>query len=185
MGLDARVRYTKAVIQESLIALLREKPLNKITVKELCQRAEINRATFYKYYADIFDLLEKLEEGFLTELRNVVNASGGQNVTQTLTAILRELQMNWEIYQVLFSENGDRTFSNRVFRVCWVEYAAFRPCSDLPEPQRSWLYCFAAQGSSGVLNCWVRGGMREPPEEAAAFIETLITNAREAVGIRR
>ena len=40
----------------------RHKPVNKITVKEICERAELNRATFYAHYSDCFDLLESIEE---------------------------------------------------------------------------------------------------------------------------
>jgi len=49
MKTDARTRYTLKVIEKSLITLLKEKPMNKITVKELCELAEINRATFYTH----------------------------------------------------------------------------------------------------------------------------------------
>lgn len=61
MKTDARVRYTRMRIREAFLACLAEKPVSKITVKELCDMAEINRATFYKHYADPFDLLDKLE----------------------------------------------------------------------------------------------------------------------------
>ena len=43
---DARVRYTKMVVKESLMELLRVKPVAKVTVTEICERAGINRATF-------------------------------------------------------------------------------------------------------------------------------------------
>ena len=59
---DARVRYTKRVLEKSLLALLKEKPINKITVKEVCELAELNRATFYTHYSDCFALLEKIEK---------------------------------------------------------------------------------------------------------------------------
>lgn len=69
MGSDARVRYTKHAIRTSLIQLLRKKPLNRVTVKELCELSEINRATFYKHYRDAYDLLDQLEKTFLEDLR--------------------------------------------------------------------------------------------------------------------
>ena len=46
---DLRVRYTQKVIQEAFWKILKEKPLAKITVKEICDLAEINRGTFYKH----------------------------------------------------------------------------------------------------------------------------------------
>ena len=66
---DARVRYTRMVIEDCFLALLQEKPVSKVTVTELCQMAQINRATFYKHYLDIPDLLEKTEEKLLDQIR--------------------------------------------------------------------------------------------------------------------
>lgn len=75
MGLDARIRYTKMVIKDAFIALLKEKPVNKVTVKEICGLAEINRATFYKYYSDPFDLLDKIESEMLSQLQSSLKTS--------------------------------------------------------------------------------------------------------------
>lgn len=64
---DARVRYTKMVIRNSLLELLRIKPIAKITVTEICERADINRATFYAHYSDPSDLLHSLEAEVIEE----------------------------------------------------------------------------------------------------------------------
>lgn len=45
MKTDARVKYTKMVLKKALLELMQSKPINKITVKEVCARAELNRAT--------------------------------------------------------------------------------------------------------------------------------------------
>ena len=62
MGYDARVRYTKRIIQESIIKLIQEKPFHRINLTEVCRIAEINRTTFYKYYHDIYDWKEQFEQ---------------------------------------------------------------------------------------------------------------------------
>jgi len=49
-NLDNRVRYTKTVLQQALLKLLQTKHIDKITIKELCQEAKINRGTFYLHY---------------------------------------------------------------------------------------------------------------------------------------
>ena len=67
--LDRRVRYTKMVIRESFIALLKEKPIAKITVKEICTGADINRATFYAHYADPYALLHEIEESLIHDVQ--------------------------------------------------------------------------------------------------------------------
>ena len=62
MKTDARVKYTKMVLKKALLELMQHKPVNKITVKEICEQAELNRATFYAHYSDCVDLLESIEE---------------------------------------------------------------------------------------------------------------------------
>ncbi len=49
MKQDARVRYTQKVLKEVLLQLLEQKPVNRITVKEVCERAGLNRTTFYTH----------------------------------------------------------------------------------------------------------------------------------------
>ncbi len=58
---NRKVRYTKRVIRESLRELLAEKPLSRITVKELVEQADINRSTFYAHYETLPALIEEIE----------------------------------------------------------------------------------------------------------------------------
>ena len=70
MKTDARVKYTRMVLKKALLELMQRKPINKITVKEVCERAELNRETFYAHYSVCFDLLESIEEDLLEAFRN-------------------------------------------------------------------------------------------------------------------
>ncbi len=54
---DLRVIKTKKILFSSLMDLLEEKSIDSITVREICQRAMINRMTFYKHYSDKYALL--------------------------------------------------------------------------------------------------------------------------------
>ena len=74
MKTDARVRYTRKIIQETFLDLLKDKPISKITVKEICDKAEINRGTFYKHYQDCYDLLEKIEAEGIQEFEKMLAA---------------------------------------------------------------------------------------------------------------
>ena len=51
--MDRRVKYTKKVIKDTFLSLLEEKDITNISVKELCEVADVNRGTFYRYYEDI------------------------------------------------------------------------------------------------------------------------------------
>lgn len=59
--MDLRVIKTRKAIKEAYLALRKKYPLEKIKVKDICEMALINKTTFYKYYMDIFDLAEELE----------------------------------------------------------------------------------------------------------------------------
>ena len=178
MGSDARVRYTKMAIKNSLMTLLKEKPLNKITVKELCQLSEINRATFYKYYCDVFDLVKKLEQDFLDELTNHIQGNPQRNFRETFKAILVNLKADGELYQTLFSDNGDKAFPNRILSLGYENSLMEQDerFGSLTTTQRKWLYYFVAQGCCGILEQWLSNGLTEPIDEVADFADGLLQN---------
>ena len=64
---DIRTVVTRRLIRDAFLHFLRKKPLNEITVREVCTEAGINRSTFYKYYRDCFDLLDRIIEEELEE----------------------------------------------------------------------------------------------------------------------
>ena len=57
-----RTRYTRLAMQDALVELLQDQPLGSITVKALCERADVNRSTFYAHYTSIEDLLHDIED---------------------------------------------------------------------------------------------------------------------------
>lgn len=183
MGLDARVRYTKMVIQQNFVTLLKQKPLNKITVKEICERAEINRATFYKYYADPYDLLGKMEEQLLSELQSVMQDSLKEGPKVTLLRILEKMKEDGELYIALFSEYGDTSFPMKIFRRSYKESEVIiqKEFPDLGEVQRVWVYAYIAQGCSGILNYWISHGLKESAKEVSEFISRLITSTLKSL----
>lgn len=168
---DARVRYTRMVIENSFVQLLKEKPLSRITVTELCQRAQINRATFYKHYLDVPDLMDKIENQLLDQLKQ-----GFENkdflVKQFMPDMFRAMQRDGERLMVLASDNGDPNLMTRSFQVC---YESVYPHLEtilppMEEDTRRMLYNFLAYGCGGMLRSWVQSGMTRSPEEMAALI---------------
>ena len=81
MKTDARVKYTRMVIQQTFLELLQKKPISKITVTEICEIAGINRATFYKHYMDPYDLLEQFENEAIQGLLSMMEGSSARVFT--------------------------------------------------------------------------------------------------------
>lgn len=65
---DRRIRKTKEAIKYALIDLLKHKTLEKITIKDITESADINRGTFYLHYLDKYDLLEQIEDEYIERL---------------------------------------------------------------------------------------------------------------------
>ena len=66
------VKKTKKAFADSFVALSKDKQLNKITVKEVCEKAELSRNAFYFHYKDINDLVDDIENSVIAELEKIL-----------------------------------------------------------------------------------------------------------------
>lgn len=170
-SIDARVRYTRMIIEQSFLELLKQKPVSKITVTELCEKAQINRATFYKHYLDVPDLMEKLEEQLFDEIRSAFGAEEVE-LKPFLLKMLCYTSKEREKYMALGGEHGDPNLMTKTFMVCYESaYPIVRQnMPGMRESERQMLYHFLSQGAGGVLTWWIKDGMKEAPENVAQFI---------------
>lgn len=114
---DLRVIKTLDSIDKSLLENLKKTPFNKITVEALCERARINRTTFYKHYKDKYDLLDKFLARILEEFKinndvAFVDASP-ENITEDKYRgpFMRSLDFiisRKEIYDIIWTAQIDR-----------------------------------------------------------------------------
>ena len=79
---NRRVRMTKRCMKDALLELLDKMPLNKVSVTDICNTADVNRSTFYAYYNDIEALLSEIETEALAQYRPRRNRLRGQPVEQ-------------------------------------------------------------------------------------------------------
>ena len=70
---DRRIVKTRRALREALLDLIEEKGLDRVTVKELCERANLNRGTFYLHYRDVYDLLEQYTDDVLAGFQDIVS----------------------------------------------------------------------------------------------------------------
>ena len=176
MKSDRRVRYTRMVLKQALLSLMLERPITRITVTEICERAEVNRATFYAHYADPYDLLARIEnELFESIRRSIAGGLSSGSLRRILTDISSSIRENGALCRVIFSEYGDREFLERVLNIARVEsmalWRSIVPHAGERELER--MYAFFSQGSAAVIRGWVLSGMQDAPEEIAAFLERI------------
>ena len=175
MKTDARVRYTLMRIEEAFFTLLKKKPINRITVRELCDMAEINRATFYTHYTDVYGLMETLEEQTLAKIREYATAELEQS-GNLLEGLLRGMVTNNSNATLLTSENCDPNFSRRATALL---YDLYRPvlASQLPHltpRELEEVYRFICGGCSGIMALWFEEECTTPPKIVAERIHIMV-----------
>lgn len=179
---DARVRYTRMVIEDSFLELLKEKPMAKITVTELCQKAQINRATFYKHYLDVPDLMEKIEENLFSAIRTFFEGEAIK-MKPFMVKMMQYTKDNRERFMALGGENGDPNLMTKTFLVCYESAYPLvaQNTPNLKENERQMLYYFISHGSGALLTWWIRNGMQETPEEVAEIALSLCSITADGV----
>lgn len=175
--MDRRIKYTKKVIRDTFINLLLEKDIKKITVSEICQLSDINRATFYRYYLDVYDLLDKIEEEFVNELKNAIptNNENYYSVSSFSKELLNVFLSNKELVKILFNTNNNVYFLNDILELAY-DKCRQKWQTDLPnvsEEDIEYASVFIFNGALGVVNYWVKNDFDKDVDEVAEIIERL------------
>ena len=177
---DRRVRRTKKPLTQALTQLLQEKQINEITVKELTDLADMNRGTFYLYYKDMFDMLEKIEDGMFEALDAIVSPHEHDDVSQQTKPILLDLfrfiEDNQEMCRVLLSPHGDMNFLHRLNEVvrekCLKAWPNIR--KEKGEADFDYHYSFVVFGCAGIIRAWVNRNCSESAEKMAEMAYGMI-----------
>ena len=172
--MDRRTKYTQKVIKETFINLLEQKELTKITVSEICEIADINRATFYRYYLDVYDLLSKIQKEIEEELRNSYHPKSETDNTVS-KALLEVMLKNKKLVKVLFDTNDNIFFLNTILEVAY-EKCKEKWKSDLPElsdEDIEYASVFIFNGALGVVNFWVKNDFDKDIDEISNIIESI------------
>ena len=177
---DRRVRRTKKLMTQALTQLLQEKQINEITVKELTDLADMNRGTFYLYYKDMFDMLEKIEDGMFEALDAIVSLHEHDDMSQQTKPILLDLfrfiQDNQEMCRVLLSPHGDMNFLHRLNEVvrekCLKAWPNIR--KEKGEADFDYHYSFVVFGCAGIIRAWVNRNCSESAEKMAEMAYGMI-----------
>ena len=175
---NQRTRLTKRLLREGLLELLRDKPVEHITVKELCELAELNRSTFYAYYNDVPALYQEmggeLAQALLEHIR-AMNQEGGVD-TAPMLAYIRD---NRERFRLLVYRDEYLNANQPVQRQIIEGYFGLAPELTLPcaPEEREDILQYLYMGGTGIIHRWVQNGCALPPEQVAGLIDALIQRA--------
>ena len=174
---ESKYFNTSLLMDEALLQLLEKKDFAFISVKEICQKAGVNRSTFYLHYENTNDLLEetivRLNERFVSSFpMDLINTFKGRILTskEFLTPYLNFVNENKRVYK-LIHRKPNLFSADKAFKKMYKDI--FDPALDtfnVDEKEKKYVFEFYTKGSLGIIQKWVE----EDCKDDIDFIVNLI-----------
>lgn len=159
----------EAIVRAAFEAMLMGgKQISKITVREICEIAHINRSTFYAHYLDVYDLFERVELHMAEMCRESImsNVSGGfRGMMEGMFRFVLEYK---EFYQLYFSEPGRASHILELMTAPFQEQVRGVKSADMGfglEGEADYHFSFYTAGVTSMLALWLQGNCKETPEQ--------------------
>ena len=150
--MNRRVQMTKQLIRRSLFELLEQKPINKITISELCKKADLNRSTFYKYYG-INSLLAHEPD------------------TNNLILLLEFLKRHKNEIKIFFAGDLDGEIVKRILSLQSILSRIQEIC---PKDNYKYIENYILFGSIATIRDWLDNGCQESSESISLAITKIV-----------
>ncbi len=175
-----RVQTTKKMLRDALMAFLSEKPLRSVTVKALCERAQINRGTFYAHYTDVYDLMAQIEEemrtAFFAALEPMISDAGELSPPSITKKIFECIEANADLCKATIGPYGDREFARSLLRES--RQKSLERCLHAFPNTDQWrieaYFTFITGGCYALMERWIRHDMKESSADLAAAAEKIM-----------
>jgi len=169
---------TKQNLIDAFWSLYCEKRIEKITVKEITQKAGYNRGTFYEYFTDIYDVLNQIEESLiptLDELPPITMAD--KNIGMPIDIFMKLYEQNSKYYSVLLGDNGDPAFASKLKNSTKpILKQVFSGKHGLNPIELDFILEYVLSAMIGIMSYWFRQSKAVTAEELIALIHDLMEN---------
>jgi len=164
------------MLKEGLIRLLKEKPLDRISITELCREAEINRTTFYRHYELPKDVLMEMQSDFFED---AVKHFQKPMTTNNIEQFFAYLYEHSELVKFFFQYNSDAVWANLFTRI----YSNFpdkmpKAFRNIDENSAKLLSTYLAGGTFFLVRQWIIEDIPIPPKDVAAIALKILDKDR-------
>ena len=173
---NRRTVMTKKLLQNSLVEILEKKPIRDITIKEICDNADINRSTFYRHYATPYDLFKEIYENVYLDIVAIAKQFRPPNINNVsvMTQILTYCEENRRLCLVLLSENGELNVGKHFSSL--VTQAVMTIPDTIPSELHMYVVQFMAAGMANFIWNWLSNANRLPARSVARGMMMLINH---------
>lgn len=181
---DRRARRSRKLLKESLLELMRRKTFADISVRDVTDAADMNRATFYLHYAGTAELLQSVEEDLMEELQALVDAHMQEtvevgSVAPVFEPVLDFAVENRETCTILFASSEASGFFQSIQQLVHENGAPLIKTWFHPADPRltDYLLNFLAWGFIGLLSEWFEKDMALPKAELLSAAQHMSDSA--------
>lgn len=173
---DRRVRRTKRQLEEALIRLLRKKNIQKISVRELADEADITRATFYQHYRDPYEMLRRMQDRILIKVQEVINETTGGDSYGFFLQLFEYLSEDDISAEILIFDTGEGSGYKRIGNEIHNNYMLHWGQKFTGEQMKQYEYYryYIVFGCIAVVENWVKHGKQETPEQMAKIMFSVL-----------
>jgi AcrR family transcriptional regulator len=168
---NRRVRMTKRLMKDALLELLEQTELSGISVTAVCEKADVNRSTFYHYYNSPSDLLREIEQEVLDRIPALpvpVNQQGEENLLRATTAFFDYVKENEKVFHILFSESANAGFTSRMVDLLCAQHIP--GVENVDELTSAFMQRYVANGTVGMLREWIDKGFPVSSQEISEMM---------------
>lgn len=177
-GDNRSARRTRALIEQAFLELIGQKPIRKVTVQELIDRANIARTTFYLHYHDIPDLVDSVEQTLLDEVRSALEQLDQTPIRvdgeyPTIQAVVEIFARHADLLLLLNGEHGDPTFDERFQDTIYEVTRKLRAVKEgaaFDEMRHKLYSCYVISGGISVLNRLLKEGLPVDVRQASSIL---------------
>lgn len=177
---NRRTLYTKKVIKESIIDLLQEKEIHQITVTDICNKADINRGTFYTHYKDAYDLLQSMEDELFDQiLKYALETHLETHLNTLLINVLDLIAQNKQLCKILFcKQRGSRVLDRILYIAHKLEIDTLIGDLVIDDVYMDYLIKYSIGGILSVIQVWLENDLRESPSDLVNFLTNVMANKK-------
>lgn len=169
----------KRLLKEALLHLMSQKNIQRISVSELCQTAEINRSTFYNHYGSQLDVLKEMEMDMIQDLENIwdnISQKSDSTVSKRTETLCAYIKDNKALTKLVFSNSDiDSEFASLLMdSVCLQSIYHLIFSKEKDDYQKSLMITYFSYGAYHMIRQWVLDDFPISPAEMGEIVYSML-----------
>lgn len=177
---DRRVKRTRRLLKQGLAELLRQKHFSDISARDITEKMDLNKATFYLHYKNTYELLQDLETDLLEQAQEMIDRYEYDETEDSMRKFFEPLLdfvvENRSVCEALFVNNASSDFTGRVVEFIYKNGTEImkKRFPKISAEDADYVLSFVAFGLIGLLRRWFEKEMSIPKEKLLNIADEML-----------